>query len=356
MDIEKPFTFFVESRGSHQEIIVPGRPSNQSWTVRWDKSMEFKRRMISKEEGAAFVADYQKRGFLTGYDGKTIKNMKDRGRGWTVTYPWNTNGDNKMYWRIYSMDAYWALADRLWRPMFFKLTENMDRYSYTEYRIPVMPRIVTMDFVDKWYQVNQSEAQFFNKIYQKAEKTRIIPQKIGEHIVLKIDNHPFVHQPIQRVLIYPTFPKTFPVILDAEKQEQLRQKLLRRDAYRLTGLSDSERSRLAHSQSLKTQGIYNLHWVRWLLLNGGMTSDNAILVSLDTEMKYQALVEKPFSVYWEKNWTRWAGTGKQIFVDVPIPMTEYRPVPIKPVRTKHQDRHVLKRQTWQAVADYQRED
>ncbi|MBR6412353.1 MAG: hypothetical protein IKS41_04250 [Alphaproteobacteria bacterium] len=355
MDIENPFTFFTEDRKTHLEIIVPGRPTKQTWKIHWDKSLEKGRNIITKEGRAEFFRYYEKHGFLAGYDSETIHKMKGQGQGWTVSAPWIVN-INRMYWRLFEMSAYWALADRLWRPMFFTLTENMERYPYTEFVLPALPRVVTMDFVDKWYQANQNEASYFGRIQKKSEQTRIIPQEEDDKIILKIKDHPFVHQPVQRIFLYPTYPKNFPKRLSIEDQEFLRLKLLRRDAYRLKNLTDNERTRLFHLQPISSHDTFLVHWTRWLIFNGDMSAQNAILVSRDTEIKYKTLIQKPFDDYWERNWERLSKTGKKIFVDIPIPLTEYRPAPIRPVRTKRQKRHYLNRMTQLAAAEYQRED
>ena len=356
MDIENPFTFFTEDKKTHFEITIPGLPTKHTWKIRWDKSLERDFKAIKQAERAEVVRYYQKHGFLAGYDDKTINDMRIGGRGWIISYPWNIKTDNPAYVRIFEHAAYWELVERLWRPMYFTLTENMDLRPFTDYTMPVLPRIVTMSFVDKWYQTNQAEASYLARIQKKSKQTRIVSQGEGDKIILKIKYHPFVNQPIERVLLYPTFPKHFPQRISFEDQEFLRQKLLRRDAYRLKGLSDNERTRLAHMQPIESHSNYLIHWTRWLSFNGNMSAANAILVSRDTEIKYQTLVQKPFDAYWEKNWSRLSQTGKKIYVDIPIPMAEYRPTPIRPIRTKRQNRYHLNRLAQQALTDYQYED
>ena len=356
MDIEKPFTFFTEDKRSHLELIIPGHPTQKSWKVRWDKNLEHDFRAIKKEERAQVVRYYQEHGFLNGYDKKTLEDMRIGGRGWIISYPWNVRTDNPAYVRIFEHSAYWELVERLWRPMFFTLSENKDLYPFTEYTVPVLPRIVTTSFVDKWYQTNQAEASYLERVQKKSEQTHIIPQQEGNKIILKIKDHPFVSQPVERILLYPSFPKNFPQRISHEAQEFLRKKLLRRDAYRLKGLSDNERIRLTHLQSTATQNDYRIHWTRWLSFHGDMSASNAILVSRDTEIKYQTLVQRPFDIYWEKNWSRLAQTGQKIYADIPIPMLAYRPTPIPPVRTKRQNRYRLNRLAQQAANEYQYED
>ena len=199
MEIDKPFTFFTEDKKTHLEIIVPGCPTKQTWSIRWDKRLEHVQNTISEKDRSDFFRYYQEHGFLSGYDSDAIRQMKSRGKGWTVSSPWVVN-TNRMYWRLFEMPAYWALADRLWRPMFFALTANMDKYPFSKFSLPVLPRIVTMAFVDKWYQSNQAEAQYLGRIQKKSVQTRVTSQDEGDKVILKIKNHPFVHQPTVRVL------------------------------------------------------------------------------------------------------------------------------------------------------------
>ena len=356
MDTENPFSFFAEDNKTHFEIVIPGHPTNRTWKVRWDKSMERDFKVITKPERIEVVRYYQEHGFLTGYDEKTLEDMRAGNRGWVIAHPWNIRSDNPAYVRIFEETAHRELKERLWRPMFYTLSEITKKGSYTDYQVPVLPKIVTMAFVDKWYRSNQDEAAYLDRIQKKSEQTRISLQHEDGNIVLKIKDHPFVNQPVERVLLYPHYPKNFAKRMTDEDQDFLRLKLLRRDAYRLKGLSDNERTRLAHFQPVDINNDYRIHWIKWLSFHGDMSLQNAILVTRDIDIKYRSLVQKPFDAYWEKNWNRLAQSGQRIYVDIPVPMTGYRPTPIRPVRTKRQNRYHLNRMAQEALADYQHED
>jgi len=172
--------------------------------------------------------------------------------------------------------------------------------------------------------------------------------------VLKITGHPFVNQPIERVLLFPTNAFQVPKRLTASDQDMLRLKLLRRDTYRLKGLTDAERAHLAHTKSVND--TYQIHWIKWLSLGGDMTAKNAFLVTRDTQLKYRILVQEPFHAYWDQNAGAFTQSGKRVVAEIPVPLTAYRPTPIRPVHTKRQDRYHLNRLTKLAADNYQYEN
>ena len=354
MDSKNLFSFFIEDKKTHFSVTIPGHPTNQFFKIRCCSHLPKKAPNLTLSERTAIINHYQEQGLLAAYTEQEIKNMCRDNHGWIIASPWKTLTDYPISERIFEDSAYHTFKKGLLQPLCQAISQLPAR-SYTEYTVPVLPRIVTASFVDQWYQSNQSEAAYLGRLQQKSEQTRIVAQHQEGKIILKIKDTPFVNQPIERILLYPNYPQHFSKKLSLADQDFLRLKLLRRDAFRLKGASDHERTCFTHLHPTGTGNRYQIHWIKWLSLNGDMSAQNAILVSRDTGLKYNILVQKPFTEYWEKNWKKLAQTGKEICVDIPIPMVDYRPTPIRPTHTKRQDRRHLNRMTKLMADNYQHE-
>ena len=346
MDSQNLFSFFTEDKKTHFAVSIPGSVSHQFCKIFWNGGHNSS--PLTELDRAEILHHYQEQGFLDGYTESEIKDMRLGQNGWRIAYPQNISRPQLSDARIFEEAAYQTLTDRLWQPL------RAVFHSYTEYTMPILPKVVTTSFVEAWHQANQKEAVYLNRLYQKAEETRIIPKDEENSITLKIMGHPFVSQPIERILLFPVDTLSEPKTLSPADQDSLRSRLLRRDTYRLKGLSNTERAHFPHTKSINAN--YQVHWIKWLSLGGDMTTKNAIFVTQDIQTKYQILVQKPFESYWEKNRKNLTQTGKKIYAEIPVPMTAYRSTPIRPVHTKRQDRYYLNRLTKLTADNYQHED
>lgn len=355
MDSKKTFSFLIEDKKSHFSITIPGYPTDQVFKMRCDGHLPTQTPDLTLSERNAIVDHYQEQGLLVAYTEKEIEDMRLGDRGWVIASPWQALTTHPTSERIFEDAAYRALSEGLWKPL-YQAVSALPTRSYAEYTVPVLPKIVTSSFVEQWYQSNQNEAAYLDRLKQKAEQTRIVKLDEANRIILKIKGTPFVSQPIERILLYPSYPQRFTKRLSLSEQDFLRLKLLRRDAFRLKGAGNHERTCFTHLHPTGTGNRYQIHWVKWLSLSGDMSAKNAILVTRDTGLKYRMLVQKPFSEYWAQNWERLTQTGKEIYVDIPVPMMDYRPTPIRPTHTKRQDRRYLNRMTKVIADSYQHED
>lgn len=356
MDTEKQFYIFPEDCGSYLRLTIPGQNAQNSFQVRWDRSMLHDTFVIPKPERAALAKKYDKLGLLAHLDSSEVKKIPNGSGDYTVSKPWNMDSTNPDRWRIFERKAYWGLADRLWRPIFHFLKDNAEKYDYITYDHPILPPVVETPFVDSFYAANQKEGSFLQKV-NGIGKTTVSPVYKPAEITLKIKNHCFEHQPVQRVQLFPLTQTVNQISLCDEELAELKKQVLHRDAYLLENLTNSERKHLSRHQSCPAAASLQIHWIQWLRLGGSYHKSNAIIVTPDTAIKYQATVQHPFEQFWSENADMLTAHGHPVYLEVPVPMTGYRQKTL--IKSTHmdadkrrfinrQERHLLNRQAQQA--------
>ena len=350
-DFRNQFFILQEDRGSFLHISIPGQIPNspQMRTLYWtDPELGTKPKFISpklkkqmKKELIEFLKSQRKS--LKHLPQREIPGYKDN---YSYDFQYATTSSlcrderDIVYVRN---DVQHHIRHALWLQIEEIIAEKKEKFSDIRIELPVFPKIVTDAFYREWYENNQREMRFLTKTLEKSDKTFIEKIEKEDCFLLKLKNHPFSNQPVQRVQLIPTEQKNT-IRLNNEEYKLLKTSVLKRDARLLNSLTNRERHWFSRGHKTDEAENLHIHWIHWDLLNGPQTRKNALLVTSDIQMKYRLTVELPFLKYWENYETILSRKGKPVFIDIPVPMNCYRQKPIQKEHLKPQERRFINRQ------------
>ena len=359
MDYEQRFTLHMEDHGSFLHISIPGKAPgvHETQTIRWTAMGPFLKSNELTAERAQFKRELKRQGLLKNLPEKIIPGYAHSYAyevRFAVPYEICTDLNNLAYIRN---DVSHVANHMLWFPLMKELEGRKDQYDHILIEVPVFPKVVTESFYDKWYENNQRATSFVKRLRNSSAQTRIHRTETDREIILKVKNHPFEEQPTQRVLLDMKRILRQPTPLSDEAAGDMKRRVLSRDAYLLRGLDDNPRKCFARGQDIPLSDAYELHWKRWLSLSGKQERNNVIVVPKGLSVTYRMTVQAPVECYLDKNYVRLAQAGKDVYLDIPLPMAHYRDRPIaRRCCSKRQNRYALNRQVREAYTEYLHED
>ena len=353
MDDRERFLIAQEDNGNFLRVYIPGkRPDNwPTRQIKWTGRETLPSFDDMRREAALLLCRMKKKGMPKGLPEKIIP-------GYSHSYAYafhpstireiNPDPKDQIYIRN---DVAYNMKHMLWFPLRGLLQEKIKTFDYIQVDLPVCPLILTEEKCQAWYESNQRSSKFFERLAQTSQDTRIESITTDSEVTLKITNHPFVGNPVQRIRLLPHETKETKALSD-EQLRLLHLKVLSLDSNMLGGLTDSERKKMRKGANADLIDSYPIHWIRWLSLSGQMTEQNAMIVSEDINKSYQFSVRYPFEQYWRRNRISLENSQLPVFVEVPVPTSGYRPKPVAHILTRHPKRHHLNRMTRHAVQEY----
>lgn len=355
MDEETQFSFHQENHGSFLHIYVPGKLPDYipMQTIRWQGKPQLPDPAEVECAKHHLKNTLNNKGLLQDLPQRQIP-------GYSSNYPYDCQfsilpdivADTRHMTYIRN-DVHYHAKHALWFPLLRLLTENRDKFSYILIDLPVIPQITPENFFTNWLASNQKAIRFFQKVHDSSAQTRIHRSETQDAVILSIQNHRFASQPTTRIRInfatntHPASPLT------QDELDELKQRVFSRDAYLLRGLNDQTRKSLAHGMDIPLTRDYQLHWKRWLSLGGQQVKNNALIIPQDMALHYRTAVLLPTEHYLSQHKAELARLHKPVYIDVPVPVADYRNRPITRPHTKHIRRHALNNMVRRSVWDYE---
>ncbi|MBQ7412860.1 MAG: hypothetical protein IJV07_01110 [Alphaproteobacteria bacterium] len=343
------FVIAKEEHGSFMRIYIPGKVPNHagSRTIRWTGVPEPISGAVLKKEARRLKATLKSQGLLENLPQKTIPGYA---HGYAYDCKLSMTGDitNDPRELIYIRnDVAYNMRHMLWYPLAEILKKEIQTHDYILVDIPVFPKVATEKFFQDWYDSNQKNAAFVQRLNRSSNHTQVCLTSSCGKTILKIKGHPFEKQPTRLVTLLPVpRTKTQPQLSETQL-DNIRTRVLQRDVKYLKELTNFEQNQLSRASAPELADTYRLHWVQWLTLAGAAHRSNAIVVRPEIERSYQFTVQAPFMSFWERNKVDFAERGRPVLVELPVPLNAYRYKPAPQPMTNRQERRYLNRLTQQ---------
>lgn len=221
--------------------------------------------------------------------------------------------------RFINNKTYYDFRQKLLFPLEAKMKAVAFKFDYCVFQMPAPPRVVTDDWFQKFYTLNQQAEKDFSKkreIYYSD--TSITEIKSGDVVILTINHHPFIHCPTKLVRVESPVPNARADFLQDIK---LHHKIYRRDAMALKGLNKEERADMLHCHHYPNRLKLQLHHILGLSLGGKNEPENLLFIKPEVHKIFNATVENPLKYFIEGH----AGyPGQELYIEMPVPMEAYK--------------------------------